>query len=206
MKKLIFVLLLNAYLFSCTGQGCISHNSNCYGQRCTANMGSCYGLLCVAYGGSCYGDFCRAYGGNSYGRGCINRFRYRGHNCNSLPQSIIDQYPGVVFTLEQSKSNLENQLATTSDNLTKIRLNFQLLWLQNLMDPNAILSHLTTTLNTIKTLIPTPAPANLVSLSESVNHVLQRILRPHPDPERQLSQEDLRLISQQLIIRSDAIR
>ncbi len=73
-------------------------------------------------------------------------------------------------------TNLKQHLAIETDNLTKIKLNLQILDLQNKIDPNSMFTDSTATaLNTIKTLIPTPVTGNLYSFSLLVDQALQSI-------------------------------
>jgi hypothetical protein len=165
MKKFIFLLLLKSCLFGCQGEHCLNIN------------GDCYGFACGAIDESCYGDRCTALLGNCYGSGC---YAPQGFS-NSLPQSIINQYPRVVFTIAQHNAELKTKLTNlqkqlpTSDNLKKIGLYLQILNLKSQIDPNSLLTNFTPTLKTIKTLIPTPVPANLSMFSQLVDQDLQSI-------------------------------
>jgi hypothetical protein len=87
-------------------------------------------------------------------------------------------------------ANLPKQLATTTNYLTKIKLYLQILNLQNQKDPNSMFTNSTATaLNTIKTLIPTPVPANLQWFSDQLNQALQLISQMTPQSGQQQQQQ-----------------
>jgi hypothetical protein len=107
---------------------------------------------------------------------------------NSCPQRESANFQNPLANLQQQLANLQQQLDNTPKEnfIARIRLHLEILVIKQQIDPNAIRSNLTTTLNTIKALIPTPVPANLEQFSNEVNNLLQQISpstmqqSPHP--------------------------
>ena len=124
------------------------------------------------------------------------------------------QCPTITTAAQaQPLANLQQQLATTTDNLTKIQLNLQILDLQSQIDPNSMLKNFTTTLNTIKTLIPTiELHEYLQELPEIVDQTLHQISQMTPQSSQKmqelpwiLSDQELPLILSDFILRMEEI-